>query len=363
MFSRILFLPVVASLSLSDKLFRSNITSLSLSATLPLHFFPGVHDVGFVLEFGNVSNQPCPGDCDQLGARDTWLWYDPQDAQWPYKFTYDGSGPQGWLACLAVSNDPSLRTWKKMGTLLSLGKPGSVDSNSASYLTTYQLDDGNWLGWYLGTNQTSPPPGDVPIGPYYTLLASAPESSGPWTKHTALGNVIPSGSPGVVMKSPDVEGEYWQFCTGCAGGSIGLATTNNLTGVWQEKMPLITDAPVENTSLYYEKSNGLWFLFTNQIGLDSQGMAFDAHIVVYWSSNLTSWSPINKATVLNQTNAIEPRIKGGRVGLPSVLRVPGNDKQIALLYDGGGFRSDVSYNENCSVALLWIDLPLTLPSQ
>jgi hypothetical protein len=342
----------------------SSVLSSSISETnVPTHFFPNVHDVGFVMEFGNggLLPQPCPGNCDYLGARDTWLWFDPEDKEWPYKFTYDGSGPEGWLACLAVSNDPTLRNWTKKGTLLELGKPGSVDSNSASYLTTYQLDDGSWLGWYLGTNQTSPPPGDVPIGPYYTLLASAPSTSGPWTKNSALGNVIQSGSPGVVMKSPDTQGEYWQFCTGCAGGSIGLATTFNLTGLWQEKMPLITDAPVENTSLYYEEANGLWFLFTNQIGLDSGGMAFDAHIVVYWSSNLTNWSPMNKATVLNQTNAIEPRIQVGRVGLPSVLRIPGNDKQLAVLYDGGGYRSDVSYNENCSVALLWIDLPLTPP--
>lgn len=65
--------------------------------------------------------------------------------------------------------------------------------------------------------------------------------------------------------------------------------------------------------------------------------------------------------MLNRTNAVEPLIRAGRVGLPSVMRVPGNSKQLALVYDGGGTRDDVSYNENCSVALAWLDLPLTPP--
>ena len=331
----------------------------------PPDFLPGVHDAGFVLPFGGAAGgAPCPGDCDYLGARDVWVWHDPQDAQWPFKMTYDGSGPLGWLACLAVSSDPTLRAWTKLGTLLSLGKPGSVDSASASYLTTFgPLADGTWLGWYLGTDKVSPPPGLVPEGPYFTLLASAPASSGPWTKHAALGNVIAHGSPGVVMASPTVPGEWLQFCTGCAGGSIGLATTRNLTGAWNESMALITDAAVENSSLYFEEANGLWWLFTNQIDDDAGGMAFDAHIVVYWSASLFSWPPAQKATVLNRTNAVEPLVRAGRVGLPSVLRVPGNDRQLALVYDGGGTREDVSYNENCSVALLWIDLPLVPPAQ
>ena len=329
----------------------------------PPAFLPGVHDVGFVMPFGGApGGAPCPGDCDALGARDTWVWHDPQDAQWPYKMTYDGSGPLGWLASLAVSNDPTLRTWTKLGSVLKLGAPGAVDGKSASYLTTLLLDDGSWLGYYLGTDTVSPPPGDVPIAPYYTLLASAPTSSGPWTQYSSRGSVFPRGSPGVVMKNPNDSSEWWQFCTGCSNASIGLVTTRDLRGNWTEKMPLITDAAVENSSLYFEESNKLWWLFTNQINEDNAGVAFDAHIVVYWSSDLLSWPPSQKATVLNRTNAVEPLIKVGRVGLPSVMRVPGNDKQLALIYDGGGTRDDVSYNENCSVALLWIDLPLTPPS-
>lgn len=97
------------------------------------------------------------------------------------------------------------------------------------------------------------------------------------------------------------------------------------------------------------------------IGPDSGGMMFDDAIWAYWSSNLTSWPPNQKAVVLNRTNVKEPSFQTGRVGLPSVLAIPGNTKQLAMVYDGGGTRDDVSYNENCSVALAWLDLPLTPP--
>jgi hypothetical protein len=127
-------------------------------------------------------------------------------------------------------------------------------------------------------------------------------------------------------------------------------------------MPLIVGDPVENFSLYFEEASATWFGFSNHIGPDAQGMFFDDAIWVYWTQNLTSWPAAQKAVVLNRTNVIEPAFQVGRVGLPSVLRVPGNDQELALLYDGGGFRDDVSYNENCSVALAWLKLPLTPPA-
>jgi hypothetical protein len=146
----------------------------------PRSFLPGVHDVGFVMRFGGAAGgAPCPGDCDALGARDVWVWHDPQDAAWPFKMTYDGSGPLGWLACLAVSRDPTLRSWTKLGSVLKLGPPGAVDGKSASYLTTLLLDDGSWLGYYLGTDTVSPPPGDVPIGPTTRCSRRRPRRAGP----------------------------------------------------------------------------------------------------------------------------------------------------------------------------------------
>lgn len=329
-----------------------------------LPYFPGVTDMGIILANSGLPNsQACPGNCDIYGARDTFVWYDPTDNEYPYKMTYDGSGPTAWLASLAVSNDPTLKTWIKKGTLLSLGSPGEVDSASASYLTTFYDNEytHSWIGYYLGTNQSSPPPGRVPVGPYYTMLATAPTASGPYTKYEHLNNVIPSGSPGVVMKNPNNSSEYWQFCTGCAGGSVGLVKTTNLTTPWTNVEALIHD-PVENTSLYYEAFNQLWFLFTNHIGPDSTGVNFDDSIWVYWSNNLTYWPPNQKAVVLNRTNVIEPTFQTGRVGLPSILAIPGNTEKLAMIYDGGGDRNNVWYNQNCSIALAWLNLPLIPPA-
>lgn len=332
---------------------------LSAPSAQELPYFGGVTDEGIILPFGDGH---CTGNCDEFGARDTWVWHDPLDAQWPFKMTYDGSGPTAWLSVLAVSADPSLRGWTKVGTVLALGPAGSKDSASASYLTTYyDAPSSTWLGWYLATPTVSPPPGRVPIAPYYSMLATAPTSSGPWTQHREVGPVFPSGSPGPVMPSPEGDGTFWQFCTGC-GASIGVSRTDNLTGQWTDWLPLIVD-PVENVSLFFEPANGLWFLFTNHVGPDAGGMEFDDSIWVYWSTNLTSWPAANKAVVLNRTNVIEPSFKVGRVGLPSVLAVPGNETHLFMVYDGGGTRDNVSYNENCSIALAVLARPLTPPSR
>jgi hypothetical protein len=199
----------------------------------------------------------------------------------------------------------------------------------------------------------------VPIGPYYTQLATAPTSSGPWSQVSSAAPVIPSGSPGPVLPHPSLPDTYIMFCTDC-NGSIGLASTANLTGVWTPFQNIVTD-PVENWSMYYEGSTATWFGFTNMVLKDDAGVAFDAAIVVYWTQDLLAWPPQNKAVVLNRTNVVEPSFQVGRVGLPSVLKVPGNDAQLALLYDGGGTVSNVWYNQNCSVALAWLDLPLKAP--
>jgi hypothetical protein len=334
------------------------VAAIAARAADDLPYFGGVTDTGIVMPFGG----DCPGDCDEYGARDTWLFYDPQDPLYPYKFTYDGSGPNAWLSALAVSNDPTLRNWTKKGYITHLGPQGSKDSASASYLTTNFIN-GQWVGYYLATPTVSPPPGRVPIAPYYSMAALAPTAYGPWTQLDQGGySIFPEGSPGPIFLNPnDPTGtEWWQFCTGC-GASIGAVKTTNLTGNWTQIANLITD-PVENVSLYYEESNGLWFLFTNHVGPDQLGMMFDDAIWVYWSNNLLNWPLDQKAVVLNRTNVIEPSFQVGRVGLPSVMRVPGNDTHLAMLYDGGGTRDNVSYNENCSVALAWLTLPLTPPA-
>ena len=332
-----------------------------VSASPP--YFPGVRDTGIVMPYaGAPGGAPCPGSCDIFGARDTWLFLDAADAAAPFKMFYDGSGPGGWLASLAETADPTLRSWTKRGAVLARGAPPAPDSASASYLTTYHDPSLTppWRGLYLATRTTSPPPGQVPIGPYFTMAASAPAAAGPWTQDRARGTVIKAGSPGPVMPVPGGVG-FWQFCTGCAGGSIGLVAADDVAGPWRDVKPLIVGDRVENFSLYFEASTATWFGFTNLIGFDAGGMAFDAAITVYWTQNLTEWSSARQAVVLNQSNVVEPSFKVGRVGLPSVLKVPGNDAELALLYDGGGTRGDVSYNERCSVALAWLKLPLQVP--
>jgi hypothetical protein len=327
-------------------------------------YFAGVRDTGIVMPFGGApGGARCPGDCDALGARDTWLFLDANDTAAPFKFFYDGSGPGGWLASLAETADPTLRNWTKRGTVLSRGPPPSPDSASASYLTTFfdPSRDPPWRGLYLATQTISPPPGDVPIGPYFSMAASAPTAAGPWVQDRARGTVIGAGSPGPIVRATDGSGELWQLCTGCAGGAIGLVAAAAAEGPWRDVKPLIVGEPIENFSLYFENATSTWFGFTNRIGLDAGGMAFDAAITVYWTSDLTEWSSARQAVVLNQSNVIEPTFQVGRIGLPSVLRVPGNDVELALLYDGGGTRGDVSYNENCSVALAWLRLPLVAP--
>ena len=76
------------------------------SATLRLE----ATDQGVVLKHGDG-----PGQCDKLGARDIWVYADGGT----YYMHYDGAGPKGWLACLAVSKD--LKTWEKKGPVLDFG--------------------------------------------------------------------------------------------------------------------------------------------------------------------------------------------------------------------------------------------------
>ena len=96
-------------------------------------------DQGVVLVHGDG-----PGQSDYLGARDIWVFED----HGTYYMHYDGAGVQGWLACLATSTD--LVHWTKKGPVLDLGKPGEMDSASASYGVTY-WDGTSWHMFYLGT--------------------------------------------------------------------------------------------------------------------------------------------------------------------------------------------------------------------
>lgn len=304
---------------------------------MPVYRLP-VEDHGVVMKYGDG-----PDRCDYLGARDVWVW----QHEGRYYMHYDGSGPKGWLVCLAVSKD--LVNWQKQGAVIDLGAPGSDDSASASYGTTY-FDGKKWYMFYLGTPKVSPKPDLVPIGPYYTLLAKADSPEGPWRKCREFDTIRPptdpilyaNASPGHVIEH---NGEYLMFFSG-----LGLARAKKLDGPWAiDTSVQLPQERCENTSLYYEPANNTWFMFTNHIG-----DGYTDAVWVYWTKDLNNWPLDQKAVVLDGKTC---KWSKTIIGLPSVLKV-GN--RLALLYDGNPNPED-KWHTKRHVGLAWIDLPINLP--
>jgi predicted GH43/DUF377 family glycosyl hydrolase len=309
-------------------------------------------DAGQVLRHGDG-----PDGCDKLGARDIWVFED----HGKYFMHYDGAGPKGWLACLADSDD--LIHWKKLGAVLDFGKPGSDDSASASYGTTY-FDGKTWHMFYLGTPHASGPPDRIPMFPYQTMKASAPAPTGPWTKQPAVVPFRPkagtyysaTASPGQIIKQGD---EYLMFFSASTANptrrTLSIARTKNLDGPWDvQPDPIVPLAEqVENSSLYFEESNQTWFLFTNHIGIE-KGTEFTDAVWVYWSKDLANWDPAHKAVVLDGENC---RWSKTCIGLPSVLKA---GKRLAIFYDAPGGNSTSHMKRD--VGLAWLDLPLKPPA-
>jgi len=311
-------------------------------------------DHGIVLRYGDG-----PGRCDILGARDVWVF----KSGGSYYMHYDAAGSKGWLCSLAVSKD--LLTWEKKGPILDFGKPGEVDSKSASYGVTYH-DGKEWHMFYLGTPNTSGPPSLVPSFPYLTLKAKGKGPAGPWIKQK---KVVPfwtkpdtyysiTASPGQVVKHG---GEYLQFFSAttrkpgnrCVQRTLGIARTKDLDGPWTvDPNPMVPiEEQIENSSLYYEKSIKTWFLFTNHIGIDRS--EYTDAIWVYWSKDLNKWDPANKAVVLDGQNCTWSK---KCIGLPSVVQV---GKRLGLFYDAPGGNSTSHMKRH--IGLAWLDLPLTVP--
>jgi len=308
-------------------------------------------DQGVVLRHGDGPNR-----CDELGARDLWLFKQGST----YYMHYDAAGPQGWLAALATSRD--LVHWEKRGAVLELGQPGQDDSKSASYGVTFK-DGHTWHMFYLGTPNTSPAPDLVPMFPYQTLKACSTSPTGPWQKQR---EVIPfrclpgtyysvTASPGFVVKQ---RSEYLMFFSAAASPptkrTIGIARTRDLNAPWSlDPAPIFSpEEQVENTSLYFERSSKTWFLFTNHIGVDKRGEYTDA-VWVYWSRDLQHWDPAHKAVVLDRKNCSWSK---SCIGLPSVMPC---GKRLAVLYDAPGGQG-VSHMRR-DIGLAWLDLPLRTP--
>ena len=287
-------------------------------------------DYGVVLRHGGG-----PADYDAYGARDVWVFA----SRAMYYMHYDAAGPTGWLCALATSDD--LVHWTKRGPALELGKAGSEDSASASYGITY-FDGSAWQMFYMGTPHASPPPDRVPMFPYLTMKAQSASPSGRWQKQP---DVVPfrprpdtyystTASPGFIVKSGD---EYLQFFSASVHDlatrriqrTIGIARTKDLQGSWTiDPQPIVPlTEQIENTSLYYQKANETWYLFTNHVGVKDHVEYTDA-VWVYWSKDLNRWDPANKAVVLDSRNC---QWSQSVIGLPSVVKV-GN--RLALFYDG-----------------------------
>lgn len=86
--------------------------------------------------------------------------------------------------------------------------------------------------------------------------------------------------------------------------TIGIARTNDLNGSWHvEDRPIVPlDEQIENSSIHYEATTALWFLFTNHNGINEQRQEYTDAIWVSWSNDLEKWDPENKAIVLDGKN-------------------------------------------------------------
>jgi len=314
-------------------------------------------DQGVVLKHGDG-----PAGCDQLGARDVWVF----ESKGTYYLHYDAAGPKGWLTALATSRD--LIHWEKKGPILDFGKAGENDSASASYGTTY-YDGQTWHMFYLGTPHASPAPDLVPAFPYLTLKARGAGPAGPWEKQKT---VVPfeakpktyysvTASPGQIIKQAD---EYLMFFSAAADRptrrTLSIARTKNLDGPWTlNAEPILAAAEqVENSSLYYEPTNQTWFLFTNHVGIAD--FEYTDAVWVYWSKDLNRWNPEHKAVVLDRNNCSWSK---HIIGLPSVLPV---GKRLALFYDGNSdakMPPGVKSHMHRDIGLAWLSLPLVPPQE
>ncbi|HMK39209.1 MAG TPA: hypothetical protein VK569_07690 [Bacteroidota bacterium] len=312
-------------------------------------------DAGVVLRHGDG-----PDSCDFLGAREAIAF----EYKGIYYMHYDGAGPPGWLACLAVSND--LLHWTKRGPALHLGGPDRPDSKSASAPWLYR-DGDTWHMFYMGTPHTSPPPDRVPDFPYMTLKARSASPEGPWEKQYDVVPFAPTAgtyysitaSPGFIVRSGD---EFLQFFSASifderhdTKRTLGIARTKDLNGPWSlDASPIVPlSEQVENSSLYFEPKNSTWFLFTNHIGLDEKGVEYTDAIWVYWSKDLNRWNVNDKAIVLDGQTCTWAK---GTIGMPSVVVV---GPRLALLYDGREGESTSHMGRD--IGLAWINLPLEVP--
>jgi len=318
------------------------------------HYRINATDAGIILRYGNGKDS-----CDVYGAREAIV----NKENGIYYLFYDGAGKDGWLACLAESKD--LKTWEKKGLILSLGKPGTNDSKSASAPWVIK-EKQTWHMFYLGTPNTTPAPDRIPSFPYLTMKARSKSLEGPWVKQY---DVIPfpskdgsfytvTASPGFILK---YRNEYLQFFSGATKKdgiikrTLGIARTHDLNDSWQiDSMPVFPESEqVENSSVFFDKKSKTWFLFTNHIGINQNRKEYTDAVWMYWSKDINKWNTEQKAIVLDSLNCSWSK---GAIGMPSVIQV-GN--RLALFYDASEGNSIGHMKRN--IGLAWLELPIRLP--
>ena len=311
------------------------------------------HDHGIVLPFGRQ-----PDKLDYLGARDMWVF----EAEGMFHLFYDGNGPEGWRCCHATSRD--LVDWEVHGAILELGDPGRPDSAYAGYGATI-FDGGLWHFFYVGCEQTTPPPARVPAMPYINCKAEAEHPGGPWRKRYDITPFAPKPgtyyadtcNPGHIVK---IDGEFIMFFSAAIfheGGvkrTLGLARTRDLNETWQpDPEPMLPlEEQVENAAVYYEEANDLWYVFTNHVGFTDRGEFRDA-VWAYWTDDINYWDPANKAVVVDGQNCTWSRVS---IGMAALGRV---GSRLGVIYDAPG--GDSVDNIGNSIGLAWLDLPLQPP--
>ena len=308
-------------------------------------------DSGPIIRHGDGPNR-----CDYLGAREA-IVFRVGDT---YYLHYDGAGPRGWLACLATSHD--LKRWDLKGPVLDFGAKGEDDSGTAS--SPWTVFDGKlWHMFYVATPFTSPPPDRIPMIPYYTLTATAPSPAGPWRKRKAFQPFrtragtyyADEACPGQIIR---YGGEYLMFFSAAGGRplkrTLSIARTSDLDGHWTvDPRPILPpEEQVENSALYFESHNQIWFLFTNHIGLD-RGGEYTESTWVYWSKDPNRWNAFHKAVVLDDRNC---HWNVRSIGMPSVVKV---GDRLALFYDAP--HKDTG-DMGRDIGLAWLNLPLAPPT-
>jgi predicted GH43/DUF377 family glycosyl hydrolase len=313
-----------------------------------------IEDHGIVLPYGHA-----PGGWDRMGARDMWVF----EAAGRYHMFYDGCNPDGWRCCHVVSSD--LVHWEHRGAILELGAPGQPDAAYAGYGATV-FADGIWHFFYVGCENATPPPDRIPAMPYVNLKAESPSPYGPWRKRYDLTPFRPrpgtyyadTCNPGHIVK---VDDEYLMFFSAAIfdghGGvkrTLGLARTHDLDAPWEpDPEPILPLAEqIENATVYYEPTDGTWYVFTNHVGYTELGEFRDA-VWCYWTQDISHWDPENKAVVIDgESCAWSSR----SIGMAASAVCNG---RLGILYDAPG--ADSVDNMRNSIGLAWLDLPLTPP--